>query len=69
MADFPVSSFQLDDDPPTVELSLRGLDPTPEWDGYTLVLTPDRADELAAALSSKAADARAGLIDIAFTDS
>lgn len=72
MTDFPVASYQFEDDPPVVTVSLdrwlsdcRG---TPEWDGFTLELTPDRADEIAAALTLKAAAVRNGLIDIHATD-
>lgn len=72
MADFPIASYQFEDDPPTVTvtlgLMLSALEGTPEWDGTTLELTPDRADELAAALRSKASDARAGRIDFSFTE-
>lgn len=66
MPDLPVAAVQFEDDPPAVDVALvRNL---PEWDGYTLTLTPDRADALAEALSSKAAAARAGHIDIHYTE-
>lgn len=69
---FPVTAEQFEDDPPVVVVALdnllRELINTSEWDGYTLTLRPDRADALAAALTSKAAAIRAGRIDIHFTE-
>ncbi|MEG8035049.1 hypothetical protein QP157_06845 [Sphingomonas sp. LR61] len=69
MADFPVASEQFEDDPPAVTVALDQIRATPEWDGFTLTPTPARADELAAALSSKATACRDGRIDISYTDS
>lgn len=69
MADFPVTSEQFEDNAPAVSVALDQLRATPEWDGFTLTLTPTRANELAAALSSKAAGCRDGRIDISYTDS
>jgi hypothetical protein len=69
MAGFPVTAEQFESDPPTVALALDQLRITSECDGFTLVLTPDRADQLAAALSSKATACRDGRIDISYTDS
>lgn len=63
---FPVTAEQFEDDPPVVVVALdRSF---PECDGFTLSLTPDRADALAAALTSKAAAIRAGRIDISYTE-
>lgn len=56
--DLPVTSEQFEDDAPVVVVALDHR--LPECDGYTVSLTPDRADALAAALTAKAADIRAG---------
>lgn len=68
MPDLPVTAEQFEDDPPTVVVALNRDLSLPEFDGYTLTLTPDRADALAAALTSKAAAIRAGRIDIHYTE-
>lgn len=66
MPELPVTAEQFEEDPPTVVVVLdRSL---PECDGFTLSLTPDRADALAAALTNKAAAIRAGRIDIHYTE-
>lgn len=64
---FPVSVEQFESDPPTVTVALDQL-PRTECDRASLFLTPERAEALAAVLTSKAADARAGRIDIAYTE-
>lgn len=61
-APFPVTSERLEQDPTLVVVDLDALiaDDSDECDGRSLALTPDRADALAAALTAKAADVRAG---------
>lgn len=59
---FPVTSERIDQDPTLIVVDLEALtaDNTDECDGHTLALTPDRAEALAAALTSKAAAVRSG---------
>lgn len=64
---FPVSVEQFEDDPPTVTVALDQL-PRTECDSSSLFLTPERAEALASALTSKAAAARASRIDIHYED-